>query len=114
VSPAAAARGAPIRSFLALRRTGRKPAIGRVNDQRRAFRSHNLVAAVVPKLIVGNDAARRVLSSAFLRIDQVTRKARGEIMASCIDRPPVIEQALRVTAILSVTLSVAVFWNSFG
>jgi molybdate transport system substrate-binding protein len=36
-----------------------------------------------------------------------SRTAQGEIMASCIHRAPVVGRALRVTAILSVALSVA-------
>jgi hypothetical protein len=36
-----------------------------------------------------------------------TRKAQGEIMSSCIHRAPVVGRAMRVTAILSVALAVA-------
>jgi hypothetical protein len=46
-------------TFLPLIRHGRKPAVGRIHDQRRAPRPHDLVAAVVPKLVVRDDSARR-------------------------------------------------------
>src|SRR5215471_15909153 len=42
-----------VRSLLSFGRHGGVPAIGRVDDQRRALRSYNLVAAVPPELVVG-------------------------------------------------------------
>src|SRR5215831_16473225 len=42
-----------VRSLLSFGRHGGIPAIGRVDDQRRALRSYDLVAAVPPELVVG-------------------------------------------------------------
>src|ERR1700730_16063767 len=42
-----------VRSLLSFGRHRGKPAIGRVDDQRRALRSYDLVAAIPPELVVG-------------------------------------------------------------
>src|SRR5262245_1462808 len=60
-----------ISKLLPRRRQGRKPAIGRIHDQRRALGPDNRISTVVPELVVGNDAARRVLQAAFRRIDEI-------------------------------------------
>src|SRR6202011_5292618 len=58
--------------LLPIRRHGRKSAIGRIHDQRRALCPHDLVAPVVPKLVVRDDAARRVHQTTNLWIDLIT------------------------------------------
>ena len=50
--------GAPLGLRFAVGRHGRKPTVGRIDDQRRPLGSDDLVAAVVPELVVGDDAAR--------------------------------------------------------
>src|SRR5262249_24335376 len=64
-------RRAQLRPLLALWRHLGKAAVGRVDDQRRAPRAEDLVAAVVPELVVRNIASRRVNQPANPTIDQV-------------------------------------------
>src|SRR5437764_11024137 len=62
---------APLHSLLPFRRQGRKASIGRIDDQRRALRFDNPVAAVVPELVIRNDAARGIIQTAYLRVDEI-------------------------------------------
>ena len=52
-------------------RQRRKSPVGRIDDQRGSLGSDDLVATVVPELVVGDDATRRIVQAADLRIDQV-------------------------------------------
>src|SRR5216684_4056052 len=60
------------RPLLALRRPGRQSAIGWIHNQRRALGPCQLVSPVVPKLVVGNHASRRVDRTALPWINQIT------------------------------------------
>src|SRR5438477_2409844 len=63
---------AGLSTLLPLRSQGRKPAVGWIYNQRRAPGSDNRVSPVVPELVVGNNAAGRVLQPSLLRIDEIT------------------------------------------
>src|SRR5205809_6770174 len=54
---------------------GRTPAVGWIYNQRRAPGSDNRVSPVVPELVVGNNAAGRVLQPSLLRVDELTIRA---------------------------------------
>src|ERR1700722_4391325 len=63
--------GAPLGFRLAFERIWRKTPVGRVDDQGRPFRAHHLVTAVVPELVVGNDAASGIIDATNFRVDEI-------------------------------------------
>src|SRR5579859_6801877 len=58
-----------VRFLLPLWRPSGKAAVGRIHDQGGALGPRDFVAPVIPKFVVRNDAARRVLQTARFRID---------------------------------------------
>src|SRR5882672_2860285 len=66
-----------VRSLLSFGRHGGKPATGRVDDQRRALRSYDLVAAVPPELVVGGSPGNAPARAGPPCRDTALRTKRG-------------------------------------